>query len=144
MTSPRKAAAHLDLVKGKDPAVSEFVGVLGELKAVIAEENELLSQGLPASMIETIGKKEQLSAKYGALGNEMVDQSAGQILSDAALQEKLLVATAQLVAMSEENRQLLCDALAATRRRVDKVMEAIRFCEDEPLISPDQPSPKRR
>jgi hypothetical protein len=144
MTSPRKAAAHLDLVRDKDPAVSEFVGVLGQLKAVIAEENDLLSQGLPASMLETIGKKEQLSAKYGALGNEMVDQSGGQILSDAALQEKLLVATAQLVAMSEENRQLLCDALAATRRRVDKVMEAIRLCEDEPRSLSDQPSTKRR
>jgi len=143
MTSPRKAAAQLDLVGTQFPAVNEFVGVLGKLKTIIAEENDLLSQGLPASMLDTIEQKEHLSARYGALGNDLVDHSASQILSDAALQEKLLVATAQLVAMTEENRQLLCNALAATRRRVDKVMEAIRICEDDPQRLPDQSSPKR-
>jgi hypothetical protein len=144
MTTPRKATARLDLVGSKDSSVSEFVGVMGKLKALFAEENDLLSQGLPASMLETIEQKEHLSAKYGALGNNLVDQSAGQILSDGALQEKLLVATAQLVAMSEENRQLLCNALAATRRRIDNVMEAVRVCEDSPKSLLDQPSPKRR
>ena len=144
MTTPRKATARLDLVGSKDSSVSEFVGVMGKLKALFAEENDLLSQGLPALMLETIEQKEHLSAKYGALGNNLVDQSAGQILSDGALQEKLLVATAQLVAMSEENRQLLCNALAATRRRIDNVMEAVRVCEDSPKSLLDQPSPKRR
>lgn len=144
MVPPRKTAVQLDTVRTTDPTVSSFVGVLGELHALIAEENDLLSHGLPASMLETIEQKEELSAKYGALGNDLVDHSAGQILSDSALQEKLLAATAQLFAMTEENRQLLCSALAATRRRVDNVMEAIRTCEDDPQSLPDLPSPRRR
>lgn len=143
MEPPRKTAVQLGLIGTQDPAVSEFVGVLGELKALIAEENDLLSQGLPASMLSTIAQKEQLSAKYGALGNDLVDHSAGQILSDAALQEKLLAATSQLFSMTEENRQLLSDALAATRRRVDNVMEAIRTCEDGDQSPADLP-PLRR
>jgi hypothetical protein len=142
MKPPRKTAANPGLVGTKGPAVDEFVGVLGELKALIAEENELLSQGLPASMLDTGAQKGQLSAKYGALGNNLVDRSAGQILSDAALQEKLLAATTQLFAMTEENRQLLCNALAATRRRVDNVMDAIRTCEDNQ--SPNGSAPLRR
>jgi hypothetical protein len=144
MTSQRKTEAPFEVVGNDVPAVSEFVGVLGELKAVIAEENDLLSNGLPASLLETIPLKERLSAKYGALGNELVDQSAGQILSDAALQEKLLSATAQLVAMTEENRDLMCQALAATRRRVDNVMEAIRACEDAPANPAGGPWKTRR
>ncbi len=142
MSPPPKSDAHLDLVSTGDPAVSEFVGVLGRLKALIAEENDLLNQGLPASMLDTMAQKEQLSAKYGALGNNLVDHSAGQILSDSVLQEKLLAATAQLFAMTEENRQLMCNALAATRRRVDKVMEAIRTCEDDDPIQADR-SPRK-
>ncbi len=143
MQPPRKTAGPLGVVGNRDAAVSEFVGVLGELKALIAEENSLLSQGLPASMLETIDQKEQLSAKYGALGNDLVDHAAGRILSDAALQEKLLAATTQLVSMSEKNRQLLSNALDATRRRVDKVMEAIRLCDDAGQ-SPDDQFPLRR
>jgi hypothetical protein len=143
MAPPRKTVARLDLVGTKDPAVSEFVGVLGRLKALIAEENELLSHGLPASMLDTQEQKDQLSAKYGALGNDLVDHAAGQILSDGALQEKLLAATAQLFAMSEENRQLMCNALAASRRRVDKVMDAIRTCEDDDQ-NPDHRPPRKR
>jgi hypothetical protein len=135
---------QLGLVETKGPAVSEFVGVMGELKALIAEENDLLTQGLPASMLGTKGQKEQLSAKYGALGNDLVDHSAGQILSDAALQEKLLAATTQLLAMTEENRQLLSNALAATRRRVDKVMDAIRICEAGDHSTENQPPLRRR
>lgn len=130
MTSSRKSSVQLGVVEPKDPAVNEFVGILGELKSLIAEENDLLTQGLPASMLETRGEKEQLSQRYGALGKDLVTQSGEQILSDGALHEKLLEATAQLVAMTEENRQLLSNALAATRRRVDNVMDAIRAYED--------------
>lgn len=144
MDVPRKTVVQIDQAGTQGSAVSEFVDVLDELKTLIAEENDLLNQGLPASMIETIDAKEQLSLKYGALGNDLVDRSGGQILSDDALREKLLQATAQLVAMTEENRQLLSNALAATRRRVDNVMEAIRTCEDDTQNIDDQPPLRRR
>ncbi|PKU26006.1 hypothetical protein [Telmatospirillum siberiense] len=144
MDAPRKIPAQVDPAAPGNAAVSEFVDVMDELKSILAEENDLLSQGLPASVLETIGEKEQLSQKYGVLGNDLVDRSGGQILSDGALREKLLEASAELVAMTEENRQLLSNALAATRRRVDKVMDAIRTCEeDDTRNSDDQPSPRR-
>lgn len=121
--------------------VNEFEGVMGRLKAVIAEENELLNRGLPATLLDTTERKRQLSNEYGARGDELVEGAAGQILSDAALQERLLAATAQLYAMSEENRKLLSAALAATRRRVDRVMDAIRTCPD---AEDDIPQPQAR
>jgi len=111
-------------------AVSDFVGVMGRLQAVIAQENDLLNRGLPASVIETIELKAALSKEFGAKGDELVAGDTGKELQGTALQEKLLTATAQLYAMTEENRQLLSRALDATRRRVDKVMDAIRAIED--------------
>ncbi|MDR3438537.1 hypothetical protein [Telmatospirillum sp.] len=125
----------------EDPAVSEFVGVMGRLRSVIAEENDLLNRGLPATMLDTIELKAKLSKEFGSKGGDLVNGSSGQDLNGSALQEQLLNATAQLYAMTEENRQLLSNALSATRRRVDKVMEAIRALDDTPTndgeTSPD-------
>jgi hypothetical protein len=124
------AGREKDDRSGKDRedarAVDDFVGVMGRLSAVIAEENDLLSRGLPATVLETQRLKDSLSKEFGTKGGELVDGAAGEVLSDTVLQEKLVAATAQLYAMTEENRQLLSDALAATRRRVDNVMDAIR------------------
>ncbi len=130
MDTPRKTPRPAGHAVTKEVAVSEFVGVMGKLKAIIEEENDHLSRGLPATLLETTQAKVELSNEYGALGSELADGVSGPILNDSVLQEKLLAATSQLYAMTEANRELLCDALAATRRRVDRVMEAIRLHDD--------------
>lgn len=113
----------------EDQAVDEFVGVMGELKAVIKAENDFLSRGLPATLLDTTQLKGRLSHRYAALGDTVVESARGQILSDPALHEKLLKASAELRSLSEANRSLLSDALAASQRRIEAVMKAVRACD---------------
>lgn len=121
--------------KKDDVALSDFMGVMGRLQAVIAAENDLLNRGLPATLLDTIDLKVALSEEFGSKGGDLM--GGGDIMSNAELQEKLLTATAELYAMTEENRQLLSNALHATRRRVDRVMDAIRALEEEPDANDD-------
>jgi len=123
------------------PAVlKEFVGVMDKLKAIIETENEFLERGLPATLLATTKRKSLLSREYGTLSAELLDHKAEQLMADPALPVKLVAAGAELQAMSAENRELLERAVAATRRRVDSVMDAVRAAadllpEDDTLVS---------
>lgn len=118
--------------------LSEFVGVMDKLKAIIETENEFLERGLPATLLATTKRKSYLSREYGALSTELIDQAVEHVMADPALPVKLVAAGAELQAMSEENRQLLERALAATKRRVDSVMDAVRASAD---AAPDDEFP---
>ncbi len=115
----------------RNPALDNFVGVMGKLKAIIENENDFLERGLLA----TTKRKSVLSREYGALSTELLDSSVEQLLSDPELQVKLVAAGAELQAMTTENRALLQKAVSASRRRVDAVMEAVRASAD---ASPEQ------
>ncbi len=115
---------------GDDRVLNEFVGVMGKLRAVIEAENDFLSRGMPATLLDTTTLKGQLSQEYALRSSDLVGDAKGQILSDPALHDKLVRAGAELCALSEENRHLLTKALRATSRRVDAVMDAVRACED--------------
>jgi hypothetical protein len=104
--------------------LSEFVGVMGELKAIIEVENYFLSNGMPATLLGSAASKGALSEKYSRLGAAVTEGARGRSLSDPELQQKLFKASAELCALGVENRKLLSKALAATRRRVDAVLEA--------------------
>jgi hypothetical protein len=113
------------------PAVlTNFVGVMDKLKAIIETENEFLERGLPATLLATTKRKGVLSREYGALSAELIDQAVEHLLLDPILPVKLAAAGAELQAMSAENRQLLENAVAASKRRVDSVMAAVRACAD--------------
>jgi hypothetical protein len=131
MTVPPKGTSNPPHTVADNSKVSDFVGVLGELQAIIEEENDFLSRGLPATLLDTTELKGRLSQEYAQLGNELVDGAATHMISNPELHGKLLEASAQLFALTEENRKLLCDALAATRRRVDMVMDAVRASVDD-------------
>jgi hypothetical protein len=118
-----------------NPALENFVGVMGKLKAIIENENDFLERGLPATLLATTKRKSVLSREYGALSNVVMDVAVDQIMADPELQVKLLSAGAELQAMSTENRQLLERALGASRRRVDAVMDAVRASAD---ATPDE------
>jgi hypothetical protein len=115
---------------GTPAVLKEFVGVMDKLKAIIETENEFLERGLPATLLATTKRKNILSREYGALSAELLDHAAEQLMADPELPVKLVAAGAELQAMSTENRQLLERAVAATRRRVDSVMEAVRAAAD--------------
>jgi hypothetical protein len=114
----------------KDVVMNDFVGVMAKLKAVIEAENDFLSRGLPASLLDTTEAKSTLSDEYVQLGGEVAADKhvAGEVIADPALSKMLVEASATLYALSEENCDLLEGALHATRRRVDAVMEAVRAC----------------
>jgi hypothetical protein len=76
-----------------------------------------------------------LSREYSALSGELLDTVAEQLMADPALPVKLVAAGAELQAMSAENRELLERAVAATRRRVDGIMDAVRAAAD---LLPDE------
>jgi hypothetical protein len=114
----------------KPAVLKEFVGVMDKLKAIIETENEFLERGMPATLLATTKRKALLSREYGALSSELLDRAAEQLMADPALPAKLAAAGAELQAMSSENRDLLERAVAATRRRVDSVMEAVRAAAD--------------
>jgi len=113
-------------IVAKPAVLKEFVGVMDKLKAIIETENEFLERGLPATLLATTKRKSTLSRQYGALSSELVDRAVDQLMADPALPAKLAAAGAELQAMTAENRELLERAVAATRRRVDSVMEAVR------------------
>jgi glutamine synthetase type III len=128
---------------GTPAVLKEFVGVMDKLKAIIETENEFLERGMPATLLATTKRKSLLSREYGALSAELLDQAADQLMADPALPTKLVAAGAELQAMGAENRQLLERAVAATRRRVDSIMDAVRAAadalpgdEEEPLFLP--------
>ena len=114
----------------RNPALDNFVGVMGKLKAIIENENEFLERGLPATLLATTKRKSVLSREYGALGTEMLDRAVDQLLADPELQVKLVAAGAELQAMTTENRALLEKAVFASRRRVNAVMDAVRASAD--------------
>jgi hypothetical protein len=117
-----------------NPALDNFVGVMGKLRAIIENENEFLERGLPATLLATTKRKSLLSREYGALSTELLDTAVDQLLSDPELQIKLIAAGAELQAMTTENRALLERAVNASRRRIDSVMDAVRASAD---ASPD-------
>jgi hypothetical protein len=114
----------------RNPALENFVGVMGKLKAIIENENEFLERGLPATLLATTKRKSVLSREYGALSNELLDGAVDQLLADPDLQVKLVAAGAELQAMTTENRALLEKAVTASRRRIDAVMDAVRASAD--------------
>ena len=114
----------------RNPALDNFVGVMGKLKAIIENENDFLERGLPATLLATTKRKSVLSREYGTLSNELLDVAVDQLLADPQLQVKLVAAGAELQAMTKENRALLERAVNASRRRVDLVMDAVRASAD--------------
>ncbi len=67
------AAAKARASKG--PRVDAFVGVMGKLKAVIEAENQLLHDGIPASVLETTEAKGVLTQEYAQLGIALTDNA---------------------------------------------------------------------
>lgn len=112
-------------------AISELLNVMRELKDVLVTENDLLERGLPAGLSEVADRKIQLSEEYAELSQDALSRYAEELIADPALNARLVAAGQELRVLTAENMQRLDGALAATRRRIDSVMAAIRQYDDQ-------------
>lgn len=111
----------------RDPGeVGALFGVMTELKEILETENDFLRRGMPAALSDMTERKTSLAETYTTLSHKVLARYADDIISDPALQSRLVQAGEELRGLTHENMLRLNSALEATRRRIDAVMEAIQ------------------
>lgn len=117
--TPVRAAAPKDLL--------EIMTLLNQL---IRAENEHLRNGFPATSFQLHERKRELADDYAEMGEQVMASHRGMIAADASIQKRLVDASFELRALTEENMHLLEGALAATRRRIEAIVTSIRKAKD--------------
>jgi chorismate synthase len=107
-------------------AVQRVIAVIDELAALIAQENQILARGIPASLAGSVVRKHELADMFETKVKEVIDQQLFLRMTDGALRRELMARVKSLRASMTENTDRLRAAIDATRRRVDSVMRAIR------------------
>lgn len=136
-TSPRKPAPKqampmpADAGAMPDPVLS-MLRVMDDLCDLLREENELLSEGLPARLSLKTDRKLALTREYGQLREAMVQTAEVQGARHVSeLREQLLSAAGVLDGLARENTRRIEVAINASRRRINAVMQAIRDISEE-------------
>ena len=106
--------------------VRHIISVTEELIVLAGEENRRLSAGRPADLQDIVRRKHRLIRELEGWLNQT--RAYPDILREVppALGERLSSLTRDLAAALAENTALLNKALAATRRRTDTIVRAIR------------------
>lgn len=104
----------------------QLLAVIAELTEVMEEENAVLSEGIPAAVVNTVDRKLELSDTYEELYAEMADQRAEILAHDPDFAGKLMEAVVHLREVTAENLTRLDAAMKASKRRVEAVMAAVR------------------
>lgn len=107
-------------------AVSRLLSVMTDLMDVLYEENQILCAGLPAGLSNLADRKQQLSDDYADYSAEVMDLFANQIAADPHLLNQLMTQGQALRDLTRDNMTLLESAMAASNRRIEAVMAAIR------------------
>lgn len=109
-----------------DPLLG-MLKVMDDLCDLLREENELLSEGLPARLSLKTDRKLALTREYGQLREAMVQTAEVEGASRVAgMREQLLSAAGVLDGLARENTRRIEVAITASRRRINAVMQAIR------------------
>ena len=106
--------------------IEDLLKLIDALIAVVGEENTALAKGLPASQSRHTQMKIQLGGQFEKW---VVDVSMRKVLlcsPNRALQQKVLQRIGSLSAAMDENMIRLRAAIAASQRRIDAVMAALR------------------
>ena len=111
---------------GDDEHVRTLIELIDELLQVVAEENAELSKGLPASRLKQVDQKNRLAELFEQCVAECSRQSANLDVHDRALREQFLERILLLRSAMDENLVRLRAAIAASNRRIEAVMQAIR------------------
>lgn len=120
-------SAHLMLAPCDYPEClpGQLLNLVHELTGLILEENSVMANGMPAAMIATIDRKQELSNSFEDLCAEVMENHRDSLTADPVLARKLMKAVLRLREITAENMVQLEAAMDASRRRVEAVMAAM-------------------
>ncbi len=104
--------------------VEDLVAVMDMLRSIMAEENDFLRCGLPASLYEWKEFKQDLAEQYDAISRRVAAEIADGVHPDPDIVRTLVEQTRALKGLADENLRLLDGAVTATRRRIEAVITA--------------------
>jgi flagellar biosynthesis/type III secretory pathway chaperone len=110
---------------GRD-RLEDLVELINALIAVVSEENAALAKGHPASQSRYTEMKIRLGDQFEQWVKDVSRREVLLCSPDRALQERVLQRIACLCTAMNENMVRLRAAMAASQRRIDAVMDAIR------------------
>ena len=110
---------------GRDK-LEDLLELIDALIAVVSEENAALAKGHPASQSRYTEMKIRLGDQFEQWVKDVSRREVLLCSPDRALQERVLQRIACLCTAMNENMVRLRAAMAASQRRIDAVMDAIR------------------
>lgn len=104
---------------------ASLLEVVTDLADAIAEENALLAAGYPAGRSAISERKIDLSDTYADLWDEVAADAVRLLAGDPATVHALMDSVVRLRALAAENAARLDAAMAASRQRVQAVLDAL-------------------
>ena len=117
LTRPRLAA---------DAAARAMLALLDEMIVVIAEENDLMAAGIPGSTSHVVARKRELAETFSRWIASLRSGEIALAGADRVLRDRLIEKNEVLRRHMDANVGSLRASMAATRRRIDAIMRAIR------------------
>jgi hypothetical protein len=107
-------------------AIKAMLALVDDLIVVIEEENALMAAGIPASTSHLVARKRELSGQFSHWIAGLRSRDIAFADADAALHRRLIASSEVLRLHMNDNVESLRSSIAATRRRIDAIMRAIR------------------
>ena len=107
-------------------ATTALLGLVDDLIVVIEEENTLMAAGIPASTTHLVERKRELAGKFSHWIAGLRSREIEVVHADSALRKRLVESNEVLRLHMNDNVDSLRASIAATRRRIDAIMRAIR------------------
>jgi hypothetical protein len=107
-------------------ATTALLGLVDDLIVVIEAENALMATGVPASTSHLVERKRQLAGQFSNWIAGLRSRKIEVVHADSALRQRLIESNAVLRLHMNDNVESLQASIAATRRRIDAIMRAIR------------------
>lgn len=120
------APEHLPQERPMQQVAQALLHTVTELTEVIAEENMTLASGFPAGLAQTTERKSELANEYAELWEDLGHEGAAALAADPEFGHALMEAVNNLRQIAAENITRLEASMAASRRRVEAVLEALR------------------
>lgn len=107
-------------------ATQALLALVDKLIVVIDEENALMAAGIPASTSHLVARKRELAEKFSHWIAGLRRREVEVADADAPLRKRLIESNEVLRLHMNDNVESLRASIAATRRRIDAIMRAIR------------------
>lgn len=109
-----------------DLSIAKVVALVDELIAVVEEENRNLARGMPASLSNSTARKTALAEDVERWAMHVQRHDLGRAAADRTMRDRLFEQVRRLGTVMDENVSRLRQAIAASHRRVDAIMQAVR------------------